>query len=108
MNLKKLSLGLVALVGFGLMVTLNAFTNDTAAILKYRYNGTNAAGTTTLANWTDVSSQPNPLGCDGEGIPCLVEFRDDQYADMAAFIAAHNTPALIASSPYVTAEKDEQ
>lgn len=108
MNVRKLTFGLVALVGFGLAITLNAFTADKVTVLKYRYNGSNSAGTTTLANWSDVSDQPNPTGCDGEEIPCLVEFRDDQYADMSAFIAAHNTPALIASSPYVTAEKDAQ
>lgn len=107
MIFNKLSLGLVALVGFGLVATESAFTHKDPVLLKYRYTGSNASGTITPSNWNDISNETNPTGCVGTEIPCIVQFYDNEYDDMTDFLASHTTPLAIAESGKVAAERNE-
>jgi len=106
MNLKKLSLGLVALVGFGLMITLNAFTTNKVTTLKYRYNLNTETGINAVTNWTDVSNQSNPSGCGGSDIPCLVQFESSEYANLSAYLSANPTADDMEDSGRVISHKD--
>lgn len=105
MNLKKISIGLVALFGFG-VIGLSAFTEEKSAALRYQYTGTSYADTTDPSKWVDISNNPVPSECDGESIPCTIEFQDTQYANMSAYLAVHNTPALVDDDDFVTSRKD--
>jgi hypothetical protein len=109
-NLKNLLPLFAVLIGFGLVFTQSAFKNaDKKATLTYRYNGSNAAGVTTAANWTDPSVDPDPQGCAaGTEIPCLVQFETSEYANISAFIAAKPSNSQMLSSGKVQTRKDEQ
>jgi hypothetical protein len=108
MNLKKLSLGLVALIGFGLTITLNTFATKKAVTLKYRYNLNTENGINIASNWTNVSEQATPSGCEGTAIPCLVEFENSEYTNLDAFLAANPTTEQMENSGKVASHKDLQ
>lgn len=109
-NLKNLLPLFAMIIGLGLVFSQSAFkSSKNKAILTYRYNGSNAAGVTTVANWTDPSIEPNPQNCEaGTEIPCLVQFDTSEYADISAFIADKPSNALMLSSGKVQTRKDEQ
>lgn len=89
MNLKKLSLGLVALVGFGLMITMNAFTEvkEKRAYSYWQYNLNAEAGSRLAANYTLISDPESP-GCDDEPeVPCVI--RVDQNIDTPAELSTY-------------------
>lgn len=109
-NLKKSILGLGALiVVFGLVFSFVAFSpTNKIETLKYRYNGPDEAGLTTLTNWTNVSEEEEPEGCTpGTEIPCLVQFNDNEYDDIVDFYTTHDTAAEMFSSTKVASRKNE-
>jgi len=89
MNFKKWSLGLAALVGFGLMITLNAFTNtnEKRAYSYWQYNLNAQAGSRVATNYTLISDPESP-GCDDEPeVPCVI--RVDQNIDTPAELSTY-------------------
>lgn len=102
--------GLVALVvAFGLVFSVVAFSPaKKTATLKYRYNGPDEAGLHTPGNWSDVSAQPNPEGCEpGEEIPCLIQFETPEYDDLQDFLDQNPTLQDMIDSETVQSYKNE-
>lgn len=74
--------------------------------LKYRYNLSSAAGLENSSNWTDVSDQPNPTGCEqDQPLPCLVEFSDEDFSNLEEFLDEYDNHTAIMGSGYVKATK---
>lgn len=91
MNLKKLGLGLVALVGFGLLITLNAFTNVTEkkAYSYWQYNLNTQSGSRTGSNYTQITNPESP-GCDDVAeLPCVI--RADESINSATDLTTYLT-----------------
>ena len=107
-NLKKLAFGLVALcLAFGLVFSVSAFKSKKSATLKYRFIGINETDLTNPLKWQDVSSEPNPEACDaGIELPCLVQFDENDYNNIAAFYTAHDTAAEMFATSKVVSRKD--
>ncbi|MCX2584335.1 hypothetical protein [Pedobacter sp. MR22-3] len=107
--LKPITFGAIAIaLGGTLFLTESAFTAPKTVTLKYRYNLNTATGISTASNWTDVSDQPNPSGCGGEEIPCLVQFDSSEYSSITAFLSANPTIPDMEESERVVSHKDEQ
>lgn len=73
---KKLMLSLVALIGFGLLFTLNGFKNTSPRQFQYKSNSTADASVKDMANWEEV--EPNTPGCGTDGnVVCRYEYDGD-------------------------------
>lgn len=78
------------------------------ATLTYRYNGPDEAGLTDPLNWSDLSEEEEPEGCEvGDELPCLVQFNDTEYDDIADFYTTHSTAPSMFASQKVLTRKDE-
>lgn len=78
---RKLMFSLVALIGFGLFFTLNAFKNTEKVNAHYQYtsNSTSAVNIKNIANWEEV--EPSEPGCSSSGtLVCRYEFDGDMEA----------------------------
>lgn len=110
-NLKSLIFGLAALcLAFGLVFSVSAFTTGTkkSSTLTYRYNGNDEGGLHTAGNWSDVSNQEEPEGCEpGEEIPCFVQFDSSEYANIQIFIDENPTLGDMIDSERIQTYKDE-
>lgn len=97
------------LLGIGLVFTQSAFKKtEKFSTLKFRYTGSDASGLHTVGNWQDVSTQPNPEGCDpGEEIPCLIEFDTSQWSSLSAYLSANSTLQDMVDSGAIQSYKDE-
>ncbi|KLT63912.1 hypothetical protein [Pedobacter sp. BMA] len=105
----NLKAGLAILIGFGLVVTLNAFTpSEKFTTLKFRYNLNTETGINNPSNWTDVSNVSNPSGCGGDDIPCLLQFDSSEYANLSAYLTANPTASDMDDSGKVISHKAEQ
>ncbi len=110
-NLKKLLFGVVAVVlAFGLVFSLSAFTleDKKIATLTYRYDGDDEAGLNVPGNWTNISQEEEPEGCEaGVEIPCLVQFDTTDYDDIADFLSENPTLQDMIDSDHIQSYKDE-
>ncbi|WP_316735767.1 hypothetical protein [Pedobacter aquatilis] len=93
MNLKKLSLGLVALVGFGLVITLNAFTAKTEkkAYSYWQFDSGNVSDIRDGASYTPISA-PSSTPCEsGVDLPCVLKVDEsiDTEAELNTYL--HDT-----------------
>ncbi|WP_316831446.1 hypothetical protein [Pedobacter aquatilis] len=100
MNLKKLSLGLVALVGFGLIVTLNAFT-DVKPKTGYTYWQFESDDVSDIRDGASYTQIPVPTSspCEtGSDLPCVLKL--DESIDTENELDAHlkNTSVFPANS----------
>ena len=91
MNLKKLSLGLAALIGFGLMITLNAFTNsnEKRADRYWQFNSGSTSDIRDGSNYTELSTPPSQSPCEvGDDLPCVlkVDASIDSQSDLSAYL----------------------
>jgi hypothetical protein len=113
MMMRKLKnvLPLIAfVVGLSLVFSQSAFKfgDKKTTTLKYRYNGPDEAGLTTLINWEDVSEQEEPENClPGTEIPCLVEFEDNEYDDIVDFYTTNDTAVEMFDTHKVVSKKNE-
>ena len=78
MNLKKLSLGLVALVGFGLMITMNAFTtkSEKKAYSYWQFNSNNITDVRTGSMYTKITNPEAPACAEGDDLPCVLRVEE--------------------------------
>jgi hypothetical protein len=106
MNLKKLTFGLVALVGFGLMITLNAFTGaKNAKTIQYQYisNSANPTDVKNIANWQEVDG--NSVGCGDSGdLVCRYSYNGDIEAFEDFLALPTTTPSFLADHADATKE----
>ncbi|TKC10663.1 hypothetical protein FA048_10830 [Pedobacter polaris] len=109
-NSKIVFPAIAIVLGLGIAFSSSAFKpSGKVNVLKYRYIGTNEAGLTTLSNWTDVSTEENPTPCEaGDEIPCLVQFQDNEYDNIADFITTNDTKAEMYATSKVESSKNEQ
>lgn len=103
MNLKKLSLGLVALVGFGLMITLNAFTNagEKKSFAYWQYDAGDVTDIRDGASYTPIA-EPNTQPCEaGAELPCVLKVDEsiDTEAELDTYL--HNT-SMFPNAPSIT------
>lgn len=108
-NLKFILPVFAIIFGLGIVFTTSAFKSSDKKIqtLKYRYIGTNETDLTNPLKWENVSEEPNPEACEpGEELPCIVQFNDNEYANIAAYYGTHDTAAEMFSSLKVVNRKD--
>ncbi|WP_157263228.1 hypothetical protein [Pedobacter sp. R20-19] len=74
MNLKKMTLGLVALVGFGLLITLNAFTTFSKQNFNYwQYDSRKLSDIREGASYSPIPA-PDAAPCEsGSDLPCVLK-----------------------------------
>ncbi|GGE41332.1 hypothetical protein EV200_101664 [Pedobacter psychrotolerans] len=74
MNLKKMSLGLVALVGFGLLITMNAFTSISKQNFTYwQYESGRISDIREGASYSPIAA-PSVAPCEnGTDLPCVLK-----------------------------------
>jgi hypothetical protein len=89
---RKLMFSLVALIGFGLFFTLNAFKKtEKAKTIQYQYisNSTLAADIKDVANWEEVASSTPSCGNAGN-LVCRFDFEGDMQ-DFGDFLDLSST-----------------
>ena len=98
MNLKKLTFGLVALLGFGLMITLNAFTSaKNVKTIQYQYTSSSSSPTDVkdIANWEEVDGSSSDCGDSGD-LVCRYSY-DGDIESFETFLALPaTTPSYLA------------
>ncbi|MCX2586090.1 MULTISPECIES: hypothetical protein [unclassified Pedobacter] len=102
MNLKKLSLGLVALMGFGLLITLNAFTSASKKSYTYwQYESGSLNDIRNGASYTQIS-EPNESPCaNGLDLPCVLRVDESINTKDELDTYLHNT-SMFPSSADIT------
>lgn len=97
MNKRKLMLGLVALVGFGSFVTLNAFKNIQKTVPQYQYLSSSSSPNDlhNIANWEEVDGSTPSCGTTGS-LVCRYEFDGD--IDSFEDFIADKTPMFLANN----------
>jgi|GEM_PF-1900819 len=108
MKNRKLLFGLVALVGFGLFFTLNAFKDAKRGTdVAYQYTLDTSDGVKISGNWTPITYVSNPTECESEGeLACIVQFNTDDYANISAFLSAHADADAVNNSMYTKRHKE--
>jgi len=93
MNLKKISLGLVALVGFGLLITLNAFSNGEAKRVDryWQFNSGSVGDIRTGTSYTEISAPAESPCEDGTDLPCVLKVDASISSQSALDTYLHNT-----------------
>lgn len=111
-TIKKNAIVLVALVialGTFTLMSFGEKNKKEPTTLKYRYDLSSPTGIDNPLNWTEVSSEPNPQGCQqNQPLPCLVEFTDEEFEDLNAFLEDYDNATAIMGSGHVTATKPIQ
>jgi len=110
MNLKKISLGLAALiVAFGLVFSMSAFKQAPVKkeILRYQYKNSDATDINQVTSWDDLNSLPQQDCEEGEDLPCVIEINTSTspYNSLADYLSAHSTLGAIMASDEVTVKK---
>lgn len=102
MNLKKLSLGLVALIGFGLLITLNAFTSASKKSYTYwQYESESIVDIRNGASYTPIAS-PDAAPCaSGLDLPCVLRVDESVNTQAKLDTYLHNT-SMFPSSADIT------
>ncbi|NTE05599.1 hypothetical protein G6M26_20390 [Agrobacterium tumefaciens] len=104
MNLKKMSLGLVALVGFGLLITMNAFTSISKQDFTYwQYESGRLNEIREGASYSPIAT-PNVAPCEsGSDLPCVlkVDASIDTQDKLNTYL--HNTVTFPTSSDITNA-----
>lgn len=108
-NLKLILPALAIVLSLGIVFTTSAFSSADQKIqtLKYRFIGTSESDLTNPTKWQNVSEESNPESCEvGTELPCLVQFNDNEYSDIADYYSTHDTAAEMFSSLKVVSRKD--
>ncbi|WP_316825027.1 hypothetical protein [Pedobacter miscanthi] len=97
MKNRKLMFGLVALIGFGSLVTLNAFKSIQKTLPQYQYMSSSSSATDVrnIANWEEVDGSTPSCGTSGS-LVCRYEF-DGDVDEFKDFIA-DKTPTFLANN----------
>lgn len=110
MNIKKISLGLVALVGFGLLITMNGFTSNakkTPVMVRYQFNSNVLTDLSNPIKWTEVTGT-EPQSCGEPGtLPCVIEFDSNLNPDIADFLGDYPTKSDIQAHAEQIETKEE-
>lgn len=104
MKTKKMFLGFAALIGFGLLITLNAFKPTAKENFTYwQYEAASADNIRNGASYTPIAA-PTTAPCEtGSDLPCVLQV--DQSIDTQAKLDAylHNTSMFPAQSDITNA-----
>lgn len=108
MKKNKILFGLAALViAFGLVFTTSAFTKKDPVNLAYQYTGDDETGVMSSGNWTPITYNPTPTECESIGdLPCVVQFDDSQFDDIADFLSNYADADEVNSSVYTKRHKE--
>lgn len=87
---KKLMFSLVALLGFGLFLTLNGFKNTTPRLFQYKISSTADASVRNIANWEEVDGDTPSCGTTGN-VVCRYEYDGDINA-FQSYLNSLSTP----------------
>lgn len=100
MNLRKLNLGLVALLlGFGLVLTQSAFTPKEQAT-RYRYVNNTATDIDQVSSWEPITGSEPSCGVETD-LPCVIMVD----GDLATYLEEHDTVTKILSSDELESSK---
>ncbi|MDQ7950133.1 MAG: DUF6520 family protein [Pedobacter sp.] len=91
-NSKSLLPFFAIVLGLGLVFTQSAFKSGVKkTTLMFQYQDADDDRINDEAAWEDVTSEPAESCGEGSTLPCIVSFDTTEYADLAAYLAAHPT-----------------
>lgn len=104
---KLVYIATVVLLAVTTTLIVSGFATEKQTTLTYRYDEDTRSEIGQPGNWTNVSADPSPEECEGDDIPCMVQFLSSEYASINEFLQENSTPEEIQASGTVIAEKTE-